>query len=206
MPQYGKSELTDEQRKRQRTIIGGVLGCLGVLILLSMVAGFFVVKAAKGAFYTGPVDRPSMQQKIGQDVPLYPNAVVDELMTRTMLSTTGLAGKISSNVQKFTPTVVGLATDDSDQEILDYYRRELGASGWRESQQQRTARGDQYSFVKGKEMLMIQTQDHPQGPNKRLIMLMRMRVPGAPGETAPPDPAVKPPPTGDFPLSPSTPR
>ncbi len=185
MPQYGKSQLTDEQRRRQRTVIGGVVGCLGVLFLLSLVAAFFAVRAAKGVFYTGAVDRTTMQQKLGSDIPLYPNGVVDELMTRTMLSTTGFMGKMMSKLGGVEPSAVALGTNDSDQAILDYYRRELGAGGWREAKTQRTARGDQHTFQKGEDMLILQIQDHPQGPQKRLLVLMRMRIPTGGSNTAP---------------------
>jgi hypothetical protein len=190
-PQYGKSQLTDDQRRRQRTFIGAAIGCLGFLFLVTCVGGFFAFKAAQGVVYTGAVDRTSMQQKIGQDVPLYPNGVVNEMMTRTMMSTTGVMGKLMTKIGGATPASVALETDDNEQAILDYYRRELSARGWKDSQAQRTVRGQQAIFLKNsQDMLQIQVQPSPQTPGKRMIVLMRMKIPMG-GRNAP-DPKAQP--------------
>lgn len=200
LPQYGKSELSDAQRRRQRTIIGGVAGCLGVLILATVLVGVLTFRAVKGAVYTGKVDRPTMQQKLGSDVPLYPNGTVDELMTRTVLSTTGIMGGWIKNLGAREPVAVALETGDEEQAIHEYYRRELGAQGWKEFSSRVSTRGaDQITFTKGPDQVMLQVQNSPQSSTKRVIVLMRMQIPqaGAGPTPAPPQPT---PPVGDFPM------
>jgi len=156
-----------------------------VLVMLGMSTAN-LIKSATGDI--GPINKTTVQKQLG-DVPLYPNATLDETTTRGLISgfriTEKIAGKQAGAIFR------GLAvqeTQDSPEKVMEYYDQKLRAGGWKATPGQSGTHGQSRSYQKGNDVVMIQVQPKPGftmvtimrgGPG--MAERARRRMPGSPG-------------------------
>jgi hypothetical protein len=151
--------------------LGGCGGCALLSVVLSIVLGSWAVSSFQGAMNeAGPVDPASLQQRIGQDVPLYPGSQVEPTVTRTtsgvLRLTEKAAGKAPGSLFK---GAAALITQDMPEKVVAFYDKTLKANGWQVAETRRT-RGDQHAYQKGREMVIIQAREQPGQGTMVLIM------------------------------------
>lgn len=160
-----------------KSCLGCCGGCAVVGLILAIVVGVWVNDQNKKL---GPINQQTVQQKLGNDVPIYPNAVLNEAATRMAAFTMQLLGQGVKEIGQAMTGLGAFETQDDVTKVEEYYLKEMPKRGWREFQ-----RGDtgnpmalQRFFTKGEHMVMIQIQRQPGSRNILTIFRMK-RPPGA---------------------------
>jgi hypothetical protein len=146
-------------------------GCGGCSLVAFVVAAIFVFGAMRflgdKMKEVGPVTMASMQQAMGE-VPLYPGSTLEEQPTRMILAGLRTAEQLSK--RKIARGVAVLDTGDTPKEVWQFYGTKLKALGWKPGEGASHRGGEQQSFRKGDEMVMLQVQSQN---GRTVIVLMR---------------------------------
>ncbi|MFN3649294.1 MAG: hypothetical protein ACK47B_06900 [Armatimonadota bacterium] len=149
--------------------LAGCGGCAVVALIVVVVASVFITRTVQQAFDTGPVDRASIQQAFGSDVPLYPGSTVDEDATRIIRGSLKLVGSLAGSELE----AASLQTSDAPEEIYAFYDERLPKLGWKRLEQAPAADQDTRVYEKGELQIHLTVTQDENNPASTQILMMR---------------------------------
>ena len=151
-------------------MLTGCGGCLGVVILVSIVGGIFAARTIGDAMkQVGPVDAASVKKQLGPDVPLYPAAQLDTNATRVAMAAVAVGRKIAQGAKDLNVDIAVLQTADDEEKIFPYYRKHFAARKWKELKQRERVNQASVQFSQGKTSVFIAVKWNT--PTNQLIIL-----------------------------------
>lgn len=145
--------------------LGGCGGCLLVVILL-VAGGTLFVKNRLQSMNVGPITPAAMEKSLG--VPAYPGASLEPTITEYTLKTI----RLTTGPSMF-KGVAAYTTPDSPDKVEAFYRKKLTAGGWVPTHTTNNAGAAQQQYQKGREVFIVQEQQHQRNGSGTMIMLMR---------------------------------
>jgi len=153
-----------------------LFGCGGCALLAAIgvaVVGFLGFNTYKSAMQDiGPVTAASVQQSLGSDVPIYPNAQLDLDSTKVVVTSLRVGEKLAGKPRG---TIFGggaiYRTPDSAQKVLGFYDKSMKKEGWQALRAQDTSFQQQHQFQKSGGVAIIQTQKDPTSGGTQLTIM-----------------------------------
>ena len=139
---------------------------------MALIAGIVIIMWVNSAVNSaGPVTETAIVQKIGNDVPRYPNSAFEPGITRAVVISFAVAEKLAGKPTGGIFRGAGAwVTADDPTKVIQYYEKQLPKSGWTKARENERSGRQQGVYRKGSEMLVIQAQEQPNGT---MITIMR---------------------------------
>lgn len=152
--------------------LAGCGGCAVLVVVGGLIATAVGVNQFKAAMDAGgPVTEASVAQSLGGDVPVYPKAVLNPMVTKVTRATLTTMSKMTGKPFDQMFKGVGAYTSaDSPDKVISFYDAKLKKLGWKMTKEQSTGMQEQHMFMKKSDGLMVQVQNQ-QGST--IIILMR---------------------------------